>query len=134
MLDRIYTDFTQRVSDGRELPLDEVLEVARGRIWTGEDALRIGLVDELGGLDVALRLAREAAGLEPDADVRLRRFPARRSTWTMLLERAEGADRSTLRATTQLLRSVQPFAQALGRTGLFGDPGVLTMPETISGF
>jgi protease-4 len=69
-LDRIYADFTGKVADGRGLDREHVHEIARGRVWTGSDALERGLVDELGGLRRAAELARERAGLPPDADVR----------------------------------------------------------------
>ncbi|HEY6049746.1 MAG TPA: signal peptide peptidase SppA, partial [Thermoanaerobaculia bacterium] len=55
-LDRIYADFTSKVAASRRLPKEKVLEIARGRIWTGEDAVKIGLVDELGGFETAVRL------------------------------------------------------------------------------
>lgn len=69
-LDRIYDDFTAKVADGRSLSRERVHELARGRVWTGADAKEHGLVDELGGLDKALDLARKAAGLAADAPVR----------------------------------------------------------------
>src|SRR6266852_6576140 len=70
-LDHIYADFTGKVASGRRMPADRVHEVARGRVWTGADALANGLVDELGGLDRAVSLARARAGLPPDAPVRI---------------------------------------------------------------
>ena len=72
-LDRIYADFTGKVADGRGLSRDQVQEIARGRVWTGADAAGIGLVDELGGLDTALAVARQKASLPQSAAVRL--FP-----------------------------------------------------------
>ncbi|QXJ24767.1 signal peptide peptidase SppA [Actinomadura graeca] len=69
-LDRIYDDFTTKVAEGRELSRDRVHELARGRVWTGADAKDGGLVDELGGLDLALDLARKRSGLAADAPVR----------------------------------------------------------------
>jgi protease-4 len=69
-LDRVYDDFTGKVAEGRGLDRERVHEVARGRVWSGSDALGRGLVDELGGLRRAAELAREKAGLPPDADVR----------------------------------------------------------------
>ena len=72
-LDRIYADFTGKVADGRGLGQDQVHEIARGRVWTGADAAGIGLVDELGGLDTALAVARQKASLPQSAAVRL--FP-----------------------------------------------------------
>jgi len=69
-LDRIYDDFTSKVAEGRGLSRDRVHEVARGRVWTGSDAKDGGLVDELGGLELALELARKKSGLAADAPVR----------------------------------------------------------------
>ncbi|MBD0824543.1 signal peptide peptidase SppA [Aestuariibaculum marinum] len=59
----IYELFTGRVAEGRGMEQDKVKEIAQGRVWTGTDALKIGLVDELGGLDLALKYAAEAAGV-----------------------------------------------------------------------
>ena len=60
----IYELFTNRVATGRGMKQEAVHEIAQGRVWTGTDALNIGLVDELGGLDLALQRAAEAAKLD----------------------------------------------------------------------
>lgn len=73
--DLIYADFVERVADGRELSVDTVEEVARGRVWTGADAKERGLVDELGGLRTAITKAKVLAGLDVDTDVRLLHYP-----------------------------------------------------------
>ena len=65
-LDRIYADFTGKVAAGRGLTAERVHELARGRVWTGADAREHGLVDELGGMEDALAIARSRAGL-PDS-------------------------------------------------------------------
>jgi protease IV len=70
-LDRIYADFTGKVADGRGLTGEQVREIARGRVWTGADAVGIGLVDQLGGLDQAVAVARDKAALPAAAPVRL---------------------------------------------------------------
>ncbi|MGB6455374.1 MAG: signal peptide peptidase SppA, partial [Streptosporangiaceae bacterium] len=62
-LDHIYADFTGKVATGRGMTAEQVDEVARGRVWTGADALAHGLVDELGGLERAAAIARRRAGL-----------------------------------------------------------------------
>ena len=72
-LDHIYADFTGKVADGRGMTSEQVHEVARGRVWTGADALARGLVDELGGLDRAAAVARRLAGLPAAAPLRV--FP-----------------------------------------------------------
>jgi protease IV len=84
--DLCYTDFIQRVADGRKLTTDAVEAVARGRIWTGADALGHSLVDELGGLRTAVRRAKVLAGLDEDAKVRVVGYPGA-SLWDFLRPR-----------------------------------------------
>lgn len=69
-LDRIYADFTGKVADGRGMTVEAVHEVAKGRVWTGADAVGLGLVDSLGGFRDAVAIARERAGLPDSAPVR----------------------------------------------------------------
>jgi protease-4 len=73
--DLIYADFVQRVAEGRNLSTEDVDAVAKGRVWTGADALERGLVDELGGLRTAVRRAKILAGLDEDAEVRVVSYP-----------------------------------------------------------
>ena len=75
MMEDIYVDFTGRVADGRDMPIEDVREIAKGRVWTGTQAMENGLIDEFGGLKVAIAAAKEAAEIDADADVRLRKFP-----------------------------------------------------------
>jgi protease-4 len=74
--DLFYDDFVQRVADGRHLSVEAVDAVARGRVWTGADALEHGLVDELGGLRTAVRRAKVLAGLDQDDRVRIAGYPS----------------------------------------------------------
>jgi protease-4 len=73
--DLFYADFVERVAEGRNLTTEAVDAVARGRIWTGSDALERGLVDELGGLRTAVRRAKALAGLDEDTEVRIVSYP-----------------------------------------------------------
>jgi protease IV len=84
--DLCYADFVQRVAEGRKLSTDAVEAVARGRIWTGADALDHGLVDELGGLRAAVRRAKVLAGLDEDAKVNIVGYPGS-SLWDFLRPR-----------------------------------------------
>ena len=70
LVDRVYAGFIELVARGRGLDPARVEELAQGRVWSGTRALELGLVDELGGLERALALARELAGLDEDAPVR----------------------------------------------------------------
>jgi protease-4 len=72
-LDQIYADFTSKVASGRGLSEAEVEAVARGRVWTGADAVTNGLADQLGGLADAAVAARRRGGLPADAPLRV--FP-----------------------------------------------------------
>lgn len=63
-VDEIYMDFKKRVSEGRGISVEKVDIIARGRVWTGRDALRIGLVDELGGMQKTLNYAAKQAKLK----------------------------------------------------------------------
>jgi protease-4 len=71
-----YAQFVAKVAEGRRRPRAEVERVAEGRVWTGSQALEAGLVDRLGGLDDAVALARERAGLPAAEDVEVRRLDA----------------------------------------------------------
>lgn len=64
----IYSDFTSKVADGRSLTAAQVEEVARGRVWSGNDALEIGLVDEIGNLSAAIEYTKELIS-SPDANL-----------------------------------------------------------------
>jgi protease-4 len=73
-IERIYDLFTKKVAEGRHLPLEKVLNIAEGRVWTGQQALEIGLVDALGDLDTAFREVKTLAGLNPEASVPVLRW------------------------------------------------------------
>lgn len=113
-LDRIYDDFVGKVAQGRDLTRDRAHELARGRVWTGADAHARGLVDELGGLEDAIALARKRARLSDDAPVRT--FPRLNP-----LERLRGPDSSDDRAaalTRVRLDAWGPLARLSAELGL----------------
>ena len=85
----IYTNFTQGVAEGRKMKVDEVDKIARGRVWTGAQGKGIGLVDEVGGFDRALKMAIELAKLDPSQPVKIVRFPEEKTLWKALLERGD---------------------------------------------
>jgi protease IV len=93
----IYRSFVGHVAAGREMTQEAVERVARGRVWLGSDAARLGLVDELGGIDRAVELAAEAAGLPADQPVRLAYYPEPKSWIEVLLEARRPLLPATLR-------------------------------------
>ncbi|MGH9316537.1 MAG: signal peptide peptidase SppA [Thermoanaerobaculia bacterium] len=133
-LDRVYEDFTSKAAEGRHLPKERVLQIARGRIWSGEDAKELKLVDELGGLDTAVRLARRAARIPDTETVVLETFPKPRTFFQSVLSRFGGKreEETAADASTEILvravRTIQPVARKLKALGLLGQTGVLSMP------
>lgn len=122
-LDRIYDDFVGKVADGRKLTRERAHDLARGRVWTGADAKESGLVDELGGLEDALAMARKRAGLAADAPVRS--YPRLHP-----LERLRGPESSEDRAaavTRMRLEAWGPLARLSADLGL-PPQGPLALP------
>jgi protease-4 len=74
-LDQIYEVFMERVSLARKMPLNRVRELAQGHVWTGEDALRKGLIDALGDMEFAINMAKKEAGFKEGEVMRLEIFP-----------------------------------------------------------
>lgn len=99
----IYKDFVSKAAAGRSKSFDEVDEIAQGRIWTGKQAKALGLVDELGGLDTALSIAKAQAGFTADDAVNLIVFPKQKPFFEQLMERMiedmEGSVRVPLELT-----------------------------------
>lgn len=89
LMGRVYDSFREYVAAGRGMSLDEVEVVAQGRVWTGQRALDIGLVDELGGFGRALELARESLELSPDAAIQLDFYPRPPDLFDYILGRAQ---------------------------------------------
>ena len=113
MLDRIYADFTGKAAKGRNVPLEQLQAVARGRVWTGEDAKAHKLVDELGGYPKAMELAKEAAKLPRDAQVRVQVFPRKKQAAEVFAELlgGGGGDNSEdeANASTAVLSPLSPL-------------------------
>src|SRR4029077_2322274 len=85
-LDDTYKGFKDRVASGRQMTQEAVEEVAKGRVWSGEDAKARGLVDELGVYAVALRLAKEAVRIAGDAPVKLTVFPREKEPFEAIFD------------------------------------------------
>jgi protease-4 len=113
-LDHIYADFTGKVAEGRGMTQERVHELARGRVWTGADAVANGLVDELGGLGHAAALARRRAGLPDTAP--LRAFP--RNTPLDRIRPPSSSDAPGAAAASLLAESWGPAWKLAARVGL----------------
>jgi len=93
-VDRIYSTFLSKVVQGRKLPQQTVEEIAQGRVWSGVSAKRIGLVDEIGGLDAAIGYATKQAKLGDDWEVA--EYPETRSLEERLFGRVSDGVRTAL--------------------------------------
>lgn len=119
MLDRIYDQFLQRVADSRGMTKEQVDAIGRGRVFTGEQALEKGLVDELGGFDAALAAAKKLAGIPEEKVIRLVDFPKARPWWQRLAERQQ----EQAAAVRQLRRAFEE--------GRIEQPGAAWMPPIV---
>ena len=116
-----YDGFVAKVAEGRRIPEQEVDRLAQGRVWTGEQALARGLVDRLGGLDDAVALAKEKAGLAPGEEIEVRRLEPEPGFIAGLAEELSGAPGAVQSALARL-----PEVQAAAVLGELGT--VLALP------
>jgi len=86
-LHETYEQFTKGVAQGRGMTVEAVDKIGKGRVWTGAQAKDLGLVDELGGMDAALRLAKQLAHIPAGERVNIVRFPEEKSFLQQLFER-----------------------------------------------
>lgn len=114
-LHEIYDDFTRGVAAGRKMSIAAVDKIGKGRVWSGAQAKELGLVDELGGIDRALEVAKQLAHIPASAPVHIVRFPEEKTFFQLFLERREDqftdsrSPEATLDATLRrLLREMEP--------------------------
>ena len=113
-VENIYDKFTKLVSEGRDMPVSRVDELAQGRVWTGAEALEIGLVDEIGTLEDALRYAAICIdGVEGLEQVQIAEYPKPLSTMESILE-SLGASEGVFAGTS--LESVEKAFKEAGAT------------------
>lgn len=105
-VDQVYDDFLERVSQGRKLDRAQVQAIAQGRVWTGRQALDRGLVDELGGLEQAIRSAAKLARLGDDWQLRR---DSREPRWQRLLDKLLGTG-----TQVRLPRELRTLSRELG--------------------
>ena len=128
-LDRVYVEFTTKVAQARGLSREDVHAVAKGRIWTGEDAKKHGLVDELGGVQTALGLVREAIELEPDAPIYLKVFPKEKTLVELVMEKGLVRTLSNGDVLQAVIADLQPVFRVARVVGLGKQRQILEMPE-----
>ena len=93
-LQSFYDQFVEKVADSRHSTPEKIDALAQGRVWTGRQAKQNGLVDELGGLDRAVSIAKQRAKIAADSDVELIVFPPRKSFYELMTEQFSGSSES----------------------------------------
>ena len=92
-VERIYTKFTELVAEGREMTVADVDAIAQGRVWAGSDALKIGLVDEIGTIEDAIRYAAlSIEGVESLNDVQMAEYPKPQTALEAIMESLMGGE------------------------------------------
>lgn len=89
-LEETYQNFTKGVAAGRHMSIEAVDKIGKGRVWTGAQAKDLGLVDDLGGINTALGVAKQLAHIPATDSVRIVRFPREKSFIEMLVDRQKG--------------------------------------------
>jgi ClpP class serine protease len=128
MVGDTYTMFKTRVSQGRNLTMEEVEVVARGRVWSGTRAKEAGLVDELGGLMMAIDRAKAEAGLDAEADVELVTYRGQSDSWG---EVPQTAARLVFNTFAPEVVVPEPVAAWLPYAALANEQQLLLMPYII---
>ena len=130
-LDATYHGFKDHVATGRHMTPDAVEAVAQGRVWSGEEAKANGLVDALGGYEVALRLAKEVANIPADAPVELTVFPRREGLAAYLYDRLSGKERDDndigVTALGRAIDAAQPMVERI--EALLDNTAIVIMPS-----
>jgi protease-4 len=119
-IDKGYAEFLERVAEGRNLPVAEVNEVAQGRVWSGLEALRVKLVDELGGFDQAVGYAANLVKL--GASPRIAEYPAREDLSAKLDELLKGSPRPPVIKLDPISRKFRQLESDLRTLRSLNDP------------
>jgi protease-4 len=106
-IEHVYTAFVGHVAEGRALQTEEVDRVGQGRVWSGKDAKTVKLIDEFGGLNDAVNLAADLAGMH---DYKIQEYPRVKNSFEMLLETFGLAKAKIFASPAETLMETAPFS------------------------
>ena len=117
-VDNVYSDFLRKVAEGRNQPAEHIAKIAEGRVWSGIDALELGLVDEMGGLEDAIAYAAEIAGLGEDPSIR--DYPQVKNFFDELKENLNL--NTSVRHSSPILDMIESTIDEIQSVSQFNDP------------
>jgi protease-4 len=120
MVDWIYGEFVGKVAEARKLKREVVEEIAQGRVWSGSEAKKLGLVDEIGGLDAAIADAVQRAKL--GSDYRLVEYPRSKELFEAVQEILERIAPTSARAPGLAMQIAQRIESEVKALKSFNDP------------
>ncbi|HXW03928.1 MAG TPA: signal peptide peptidase SppA [Vicinamibacterales bacterium] len=124
LMQATYDAFVEKAAAGRNTTPERIDAVAQGRVWTGQQARQIGLVDELGGLERAIALAKQRARIAQDSEVELVVYPPKKSLYELVAEPFGRTDRGAALLSLLGIRSPQAFQSLTAPLRVFrrGEP------------
>jgi protease-4 len=105
-LNDTYSDFTKGVALGRKMTVEAVDKIGKGRVWSGAQAKELGLVDELGGLDRAIEVAKQLSSIPASESVHIVRYPEEKSFFEQFLERQKDNNMSESQSLESMLQHI----------------------------
>ena len=105
-LNETYADFTKGVAKGRKMSVEAVDKIGKGRVWSGAQAKELGLVDELGGLDRAIEIAKQLSNIPASDSVHIVRYPEEKSFFQQIMEREKDNNMSESQSLEAMLRHI----------------------------
>jgi protease-4 len=129
LLQDVYHQFVDKAAKGRKMSYEKLEELAQGRVYSGQMAKKLGLIDELGTLNDAIAAAKTAAGLKPDADVELLILPEPKTIFEQLFGDSDADAEAD--AKTILPKAIDLLVQLKTIRQFFGEPVLLWMPFRI---
>jgi len=105
-LNDTYADFTKGVAQGRKMTVEAVDKIGKGRVWSGAQAKELGLVDELGGLDRAIEIAKQLSNIPAGESVHIVRYPEEKSFFQQFLEREKDNNMSESQSLESMINHI----------------------------
>ncbi len=134
LLDQTYHAFVKNVSDARKIPIEKMPDIAKGRVWTGHQAVKLGLIDQLGGYDVTLAAIRKKLQLGPTDVMALEQFPAPETPVERVMKilKGFGIESAMIRSVLVQWQGLQAALGTLDMAG-FNQPVNARMPRAALG-